>query len=389
MTQHALLSASGAHKWLACTASARLEAEFPDTTSEFAREGTLAHSIAELKLRRYAIEPMSPTTFTRRMNKLKKDPLYQKEMDGYTEEYLDCIKQIMLAYDTKPYVVAEKKVDFSQFVPKGFGTADCLIMTPDALHVVDFKYGKGVPVDAKDNPQLKLYALGALSEYGLLYQFKTIHIHIVQPRLKILGTDTFSRAALTEWGNSVVKPKAKDAFDGPGEFHPGDHCRFCRARAQCKARCEYYAALAETAKENANPALITLSELGEYLKKAGALKKWAEDLQAYALSSCLAGKTVPGWKAVEGRGSRVFTSTDEAFKVLTDNGIDESLLYSRVPATLAQTEKIIGKKVFETLLSKYVIKNPGKPTLAPESDKREAISNVVSAKDVFKPVGGN
>ena len=117
-------------------------------------------------------------------------------MDGYTEEYLDCIKQIMLAYDTKPYVVAEKKVDFSQFVPKGFGTADCLIMTPDALHVVDFKYGKGVPVDAKDNPQLKLYALGALSEYGLLYQFKTIHIHIVQPRLKILGTDTFSRAAL-------------------------------------------------------------------------------------------------------------------------------------------------------------------------------------------------
>lgn len=139
-------------------------------------------------------------------------------MDGYTEEYLDCIKQIMLAYDTKPYVIAEKKVDFSQFVPKGFGTADCLIMTPDALHVVDFKYGKGVPVDAKDNPQLKLYALGALSEYGLLYQFKTIHIHIVQPRLKILGTDTFSRTALTEWGNSVVKPKAKEAFDGPENF---------------------------------------------------------------------------------------------------------------------------------------------------------------------------
>lgn len=389
MTQHALLSASGAHKWLRCTASARLEAEFPDTTSEFAREGTLAHSIAELKLRRYAIEPMSPATFTRRMNKLKKNPLYQKEMDGYTEEYLDYIKQIMLAYDIKPYIVAEKKVDFSQFVPEGFGTADCLIMTPDALHVVDFKYGKGVPVDAKDNPQLKLYALGALSEYGLLYQFKTIHIHIVQPRLKILGTDTFSRTALTEWGNSVVKPKAKEAFDGPGEFHPGDHCRFCRARAQCKARSEYYAALAETAKENANPALITMAELGEYLKKAGALKKWAEDLQAYALSSCLSGKTVPGWKAVEGRGSRVFTSTDEAFKVLTDNGIDESLLYSRVPATLAQTEKIIGKKVFETLLSKYVIKNPGKPTLAPESDKRKAISNVVSAKDIFKPVGGN
>lgn len=184
MTRHALLSASAAHRWLECTAAPRLELQFPDTTSDYAKEGTLAHAIAELKLRRYAIEPMSKATFTRRHTKLKKDnDLYQAEMESYTDEYVDRIKELMLHYKTKPYVVAEKRVDFSQFVPQGFGTADCLIMTGEDLHVIDFKYGKGVPVDAVGNSQLRLYALGALQEYSLLYGFKHIYMHIIQPRI--------------------------------------------------------------------------------------------------------------------------------------------------------------------------------------------------------------
>ena len=188
--QHALLSASASARWLQCTAAPQMEAKFPDTTSEFAREGTLAHSIAELKLRAYAVEPMAKSTFTRHMNQLKKDELYQPEMDTHTETYLDYIKGILLSYKTKPYTVVEKRVDFSQYVPRGFGTADCLIMAPNELHIVDFKYGKGVPVDANNNSQMRLYALGALNAYQLLYQFKTVHMHIVQPRIQNFSQET-------------------------------------------------------------------------------------------------------------------------------------------------------------------------------------------------------
>lgn len=387
MTQHALLSASAAHRWLACTAAPLLEATFPDTTSSFAKEGTLAHSIGELKVRRYAVEPMSNGTFTRRFNKLKKDELYQSEMDGYTEEYLDYIKNTMLQYPVKPYVVIEKKVDFSHIVPKGFGTADCLIMTPEILHVIDFKYGKGVPVSAEDNPQMRLYAVGALKAYGLLYSFKEIHMTIVQPRIGNISEALITPAELQMWATNEVAPKAQEAMAGKGTFEPGEHCRFCRAKAQCKARSEHYAAYQKLTA--GNPSLLTMQELGAYLGIAKQLKSWADDLQDYSLTCCLDGKDVPGWKAVEGRGSRVFTDQTAAFKILMDNGIDEALLYNRVPLTLAQSEKVVGKKEFNDLLADYIIKNIGKPTLAPEADNRPAISNQVKAKDVFTKLEEN
>lgn len=387
MTKHALLSASAAHRWLQCTAAPRMEAKFPDTTSEFAKEGSLAHKIAELKLRSYAIEPISHATYTRRMNKLKKDELYQSEMDGHTETYLDYIKGILLSYKVKPYVAAEKRVDFSQYVPDGFGTADCLIMAPKELHVIDLKYGKGVPVDAANNPQMRLYALGALSAYQFLYQFETVHMHIIQPRINNFSQETLGIEQLTQWAESVVKPKAQEAYtEGKGQFHPGDWCRFCRAKAQCKARSEAYAAMAATAEEKHDPTMITMPELGEYLKKAKQLKEWAEDLQEYALSQCLQGVHVPGWKAVEGRGSRTFTDTDAAFGKLMQNGIDESILYERVPLTLAKTEKAIGKKLFAELCGEFIEKKPGKPALAPESDKRPALDLTPKAADVFKSI---
>lgn len=385
--QHALLSASSAHRWLKCTAAPQMEQKFPDTTSTYAAEGTLAHSIAELKLRAYAVEPMSHATFTRRLNKLKKDELYQAEMDGYTETYLDYIKGILLSYKAKPYVVAEKKVDFSSYVPKGFGTADCLIMAHDDLHIVDFKYGKGVPVDAANNPQMRLYALGALSAYQLLYRFKVVHMHIVQPRINNFSQETLGVDILKAWAADVVAPKAQEAAskDG-GAFNPGEWCRFCRAKAQCKARAEAYAQYADVAHEKRDMTMITMSELGDYLKTAKLLKDWADDLQEYAQSCAMKGIHIPGWKLVEGRGSRVFTDMDAAFSKLMENGIDESVLYERVPLTLAKTEKAIGKKLFADLCDEFIERKPGKPALVPESDKRPALDPTPKATDVFKPI---
>ena len=383
MTQHALLSASSAHRWLECTAAPLLEAEFPDTTSTYAKEGTLAHAIAELKVRKYAVEPMTKRAYTAALKKLQKDPLYQEEMDHHTDAYLDYIKAIILKQKETPKVVTEQTVEFDDYVPDGFGTADCLIMLPDELYVVDFKYGKGVPVDARDNPQMRLYALGAIKEYGWMYGFNRIHTCIVQPRIDNYSEDVISRKDLEDWGLKVVKPAADEAMSGKGHYKPGSWCRFCRAKQQCGARCQYYADMYEPSLVSRNPALIDMHQLGIYLQKAKELKAWAEDLQEYALTCCLEGKDVPGWKAVEGRGSRAFTDPDAAFEALQKACIPKETLYNYVPLTLAQAEKVVGKKEFAAILGDMIQKNPGKPTLVPESDKRPAVSNVVKAADVF------
>lgn len=390
---HALLSASSAARWLVCPPSARLEENFPDTTSAFAREGTLAHELAELKLRRYAIEPMTQRTYTARFNRLKKHDLWQNEMDEHTETYLDYIKGVMLSYPAKPYVVAEKRVDFSAYVPKGFGTADCLIFAGSTLHVIDFKYGKGVPVSAEDNPQMKLYALGALLGYKLLYSIDTVKMAIIQPRLNSISEWETSADALSDWG-ATVKMIAPIAYAGEGNFNPGDHCRFCKAKVQCKARAEKCMellpeALKLTEENKKNPfkaisGLYSNEDLPRYIKAGAIIKAWYEDICEHALALCLNGEEVPGYKAVEGRGSRAFTDTDEAFSTLIAAGIDEAMLYERKPLTLAQTEKVVGKAKFAGLVGNYIVNNPGKPTLVPESDKRQAINNVVKATDVFK-----
>lgn len=384
--QHALLSASSAHRWLECTAAPKMEAKFPDTTSEFAREGTLAHDFAELKLRGYAVEPMSQSTFRHRLDTLRTNKLYQPEMDTHTDAYFDYVKEILLSYPAKPYVVVEKRVAFDAYVPQGFGTADCLIMAPGELHVIDFKYGKGVPVSPTNNPQMRLYALGALAAYQLLYQFERVHMHIVQPRLNAYGQETIEVKALQRWAEDVVIPKAQEAASDNGKFNPGEWCKFCRAKAQCKARAEKYAAMVEVAHEKRDMTMITMPELGKYLEAVKLLKEWADDLQEYGLSCGLQGIHVPGWKVVEGRGSRAFTDADAAFEKLMQNGIEESVLYERVPLTLAKTEKAIGKALFTELVGDYVEKRPGKPTLAPESDKRPPMKLTQNAADVFKKI---
>lgn len=381
-TQHALLSASGAHRWLHCTGSPLLEKDFPDSTSVYAQEGTLAHELCELKLMAYTGE-ITKRKLTSMKNRLMKSELWQPEMDSTSEAYLDYIKDITMSYTVKPVILTEKRVDFSRYVPEGFGTADCLILAGDTLHVIDYKHGKGVVVDADHNPQMMLYALGAMSELSLLYRFKFVHMTIVQPRVSNISEFTMTADELREWGESVVKPKAEAAISGNGTFEAGDWCRFCRAKQQCKTRYEANDSLYPELSAQHDPRLITLEELGEYLKRGKDMVAWLEDMKEYALSESLAGADVPGWKAVEGRGSRAFTDTDEAVDTLIKNGIDESVLYERRVLTLAQMEKAVGKKAFGELVGDLVIKNPGKPTLVEESDKRPKITNQPTAADVF------
>lgn len=394
MTAHARLSASGAARWLACPPSVKLEENFPDTDSVYAAEGTLAHSVAELKVRKYAVEPMSTRTFNTRLNKLKKHELWQPEMDVYTDEYLDYIKAEMLSYATKPFVTVERRVDFSDVVPGGFGTADCLILAGNVLHVIDFKYGKGVPVEAEGNPQMRLYAYGAVRAYALLYSFDTVKMTIFQPRLKNISEAEISVDDLRHWAQEEVKPVALLADKGEGEYNPGPHCKFCRAKAECKARAEACMALVPAAEDWQEKSkgtvkaagLYTPEELAEYLKKGALLKDWYSDITEHALTLCLNGVDVPGYKAVNGRNSREFSDLDAAFGVLTANGVDEAVLYERRPLTLAQTEKVVGAKTFKELVGAYILTKPGKPTLVPASDKRQAITNEVKAADVFTKI---
>lgn len=382
---HALLSASSAHRWLACTPSARLEEGFPDTASEAAREGTLAHELAEAKVRNYFYTAdFGKRKLNNFVKKLKGDGLWQDEMMGYTDDYLDYIKSAALAYENVPFVAIEKRVDLGDWIPEGFGTADCILIGGGVLQVVDFKYGKGVAVRAEENPQMKLYALGAYKACGMLYPVKSIKMSIVQPRIQ---------DGVSEWGCSPehllafgehVKQRAALAFKGEGEFTPGDaQCRFCRARAKCRARAEENMRLAFAIDKK--PPLLSNGEVGQYLKQGRDVARWLADLKDYALAECLAGRSIPGWKAVEGRSVRAWSDMDKAFDVLIKSGIaPEEMLWEKKPLSLAQVEKLVGKKDFTDAVGSFVAKTPGKPALVEESDKRAAVTNTVSAADAFR-----
>ena len=381
---HALLSASGAHRWLACTPSAKLEEQFPDTTSEEAREGTLAHELAELKVRNYFYPgDVSKRKLTFAIKKLKEDELWQDEMLTHTDTYIDYIRDVSIKLPSMPYVAVEKRVEFGTYAPDGFGTADCIMLQGETLHVIDFKYGKGVPVSAEENPQMMLYALGAYIAYSMLYQIKRIHMAIVQPRLDNLSEWNCTTEELLKFGE-YVKERATLAVKGEGEYAPSEKvCQFCRAKARCRARAEENVRLAFCVGKK--PPLISNEEVGQYLAQGEDVAKWLKDLQEYALSECLAGKSVPGWKAVEGRSLRAWSDMDAAFDKLVKSGIaEEVMLWEKNPLTLAQVETLVGKKDFKEIVGEYVVKNPGKPTLVKESDKRDAITNKITAEEVFK-----
>lgn len=383
---HALLSASGAHRWLLCTPSAKLEEQFPDTTSEAAREGTLAHELAELKVRNY----FNPADISKRklnaqIKKMKENELWQDEMLGHTDTYIDYIRDVSTKLPSRPYVAVEKRLDLGAYVPEGFGTADCIMLQGEDLFVLDFKYGKGVPVSAEENPQMMLYALGAYKAYSFLYPISRIHMSIIQPRLDNISEWECTLNDLLKFG-LYVSERAALAVKGEGDFCPGEkQCRFCRAKQQCRARADHNVRMAFSPDKGKMPPLISSEEVGRYLLEGEDLEKWLKDLREWALAECLAGKQVPGWKAVEGRGSRDWTDMEAAFEKLTKSGVtEEAMLWEKKPLTLAQVEKMVGKKDFQDAVGEFVIKKPGKPALVKESDKREAITNRVTAAEAFK-----
>jgi len=394
--KHALLSASSAARWLACTAAPRFEESLPETTSEYAEEGRTAHAMAELKVLK-KFTPMSSRSYTTKLNKIKKEPLYDPEMDKTTDLYIEHLLEQAMLYDSPPTVAAEVKVDFAEYVPEGFGTCDCVMIGGDTLSITDYKHGKGVPVSATGNPQMRLYALGALKRYAPVFgdRITKVRMSIDQPRLDSYTTDTITVEELRAWGESI-KPTAQKAFSGLGEFVPGDHCRFCRGKAQCRARANVNTALEDfkdcvplssisegslipqefahigpLTGEVIRPTL-TDAEIGALLIRGQHLVQWYKDLEEYALKTMLEGGAIDGWKLVAGRSNRTFTDHDAAAQAVIAAGYDEALVYDRKPKTLTELEKLMGKADFAEKIGGYVVKPLGKPTLALLSDKREA-----------------
>ncbi len=392
--QHALLSASGAKKWINCPASARLEEALPDEESAYAAEGTLAHAIGELKLTKlFTDKNMTDRTYKTRINKLAKDPLYQKEMDGYTDQYVDYVTGIAYGFAYAPFVTVEKRLDYGDWAPSGFGTGDCILIYGSELHVIDFKYGKGVPVSAEDNPQMKCYGLGALKEFGMIFPIATVTLHIVQPRINNFSSWSISRQDLTDWGEKTLKPAAEKAYAGDGGCNPGSWCDegFCKLRATCRARADMHLSLMSEA-EDPNPAGNTImrlppalsnEEVGAILKDAQFLASWVKKLETYATDEIVAGREVPGWKLVEGRSNRALTDQEKAFTELQEAGYDEALLYNRVPLTLTALEDLVTKEHKASILTKYITKPQGKPTLVPADDTRSAMQLRPSAEEAF------
>lgn len=357
---HAVLSASASSRWLACPPSAKLNAEIPDTTTDYAREGTCAHELAEYKVNKLlGIEAKDPT---------ENLDFYDSEMEDCTESYAQYIAEQISKY-SDPVVMVEQRLDFSRYVPGGFGTGDCIIVADDVLTVIDYKHGKGVPVSAENNSQMMLYALGALKLFDSLYDIKEICMVIFQPRIENVSESVISVSDLLHWAENELKPKAELAAKGEGKFCAGEHCRFCKVKATCRKRAEYNLTLAQY--DFAPAATLEDREIEAILEKADVLTAWAADVKEYALSQALAGKQWAGYKVVEGRSNRKYTdekAVAEAVRAIGENPYSEP----EILGITAMTKLLGGKKKFDELLSKYVCKPQGKPTLVPASDKRKA-----------------
>lgn len=382
---HALLSASGAKRWLSCTPSARLEQQFREEESSYAAEGTFAHSLAELILR-YNNGELTKQTFTRRYNKMKEDSFYNKELDDYVSDYTKMVWEII--NETKAscpdaLMLFEQRLDFSEYVPDGFGTCDVVIVADDVVNVIDLKYGKSIGVSAEDNPQLRLYSVGAYVEHSMLYDIQRVRMTIIQPRLDNVSIEELTAEELLVWAHNEVGPKAKLAIDGEGDFCVGDHCRFCKARKTCRARAEYNLDLAKY--EFADSELLSGDEIGEILKKADELARWVTDITGYALTQALKGEKFDGWKLVEGLSRRKYMDKEQVAATLMTAGYHLKDIYKPEELIgITDMTKLLGKKQFEELLSDLVVKPEGKPTLVPETDKRPELNSVEKAKREFE-----
>ncbi len=375
MGRHAVLSASSSHRWTKCTPAARLELEFDDTQSPAAAEGTAAHALAEHKLRK-ALKMRSKKPIS---------PFDCDEMDEHTDAFVSFIlEQLERAKQScaDPLVLIEQRLDFSKYVPDGFGTGDVVLISDKTLHIIDLKYGMGILVNAEHNSQMMLYSLGALEIYDSLYDITEVSMTIFQPRRENISTWTIPVNELRDWAENELKPKADLAFKGEGEYCPGDWCTFCRAAVKCRARAEEKLKLAQS--EFRFPPLLTDVEIEEVLGKLSDITKWANDLLAYATDAAVNhGKEWSGYKVVAGRSIRKFKNEDAVAEAAKASGYKD--IYKQSLITLTEFEKLMGKAKFNEVLGDLIYKPPGKPTLVPVSDKRPTL-NVSSAINEFNEI---
>lgn len=371
MGRHALLSASASKRWLNCTPSARLETQFSDDESPYAAEGTAAHALAEHKLKR---------TLKRRSK--RPVTVYDcDEMEECTDDYVSYIMEQVQEAElccTDPVVLIEQHLDYSRYVEGGFGTGDCLIVADGILSVVDLKYGKGLLVEADNNPQMMLYALGALELFDVIYDIDRIRMTIYQPRLENISTWEISVEELQSWVEEVLVPKARLAARGEGEYCSGSWCRFCKARSQCRARAESFLKLAQM--EFRPPALLEEGEIAEVLSVADELAKWAADVYSFATDEAIVrGRQWSGFKLVEGRSNRKYTSEEDVAEAAKTAGYMD--IYKSSLIGITEMEKLLGKKQFQEILGGLVYKPQGKITLVPESDKRQPVETATAEAD--------
>ena len=371
---HALLSASSAHRWLECPASAVAAEAYPQQDTEFTREGTLAHEVAE-------------TIATGVSEQLMKDR--QSPGSGIDKEMLDCAIgyrdyiEEQKKSDTA-HVLLERRVDFSPWVPDGFGTCDCIILQGDTMTVIDYKYGVGVPVSAVDNPQLKLYALGALNDYGFAFDVDKVEMHIYQPRINNISVENMTVDELMNWAEQTVKPTAKKAAQGKGGYKPGGHCRFCPHGGKCRTLTKHCTEFVETHDLRVGVPKLAPFEVAEVLAMEPVIALWLKRVKEQALTTLLDGGEIPGYKVVEGKlGNRKWSNELQVAEALKAAGYSQEDYTETKLLSPAAMDKAIGKKKVAELLTECIERSPGAPTIAPEHDKRPAYDRLAEAKKDF------
>lgn len=364
MGKHALLSASSSHRWISCPPSARLCENCEDQSSEFAKQGTDAHSLCQYKvesaLEMDTADPIESLNF------------YDEEMECCAESYASYVMEQRaktMERCTDPVVLVEQKLDFSKYVPEGFGTGDCVIIADGTLSVIDYKHGKGILVEAEKNPQMLCYALGALELFDGIYDIDTVSMTIFQPRRENVSTYTVTKEELLQWAADVLIPRAKLAYAGEGEFMAGEHCQFCKVKATCRKRAKYNLELARYDFEM--PATLEDEEIETILAKADDLAAWVSDIKEFALQSAVSGKEWTGWKLVEGRSNRKYTDESAVAEAVTAAGFNP---YEQKLLGITAMTSVLGKKQFENILGSLTYKPQGKATLVPESDKRPVMN---------------
>ena len=368
MINHSLLSASSSHRWLHCPPSARLCEGYDDKGSNFAAEGTDAHALCEYKLRAaLGMEAKDPTE-----DLSWYDAEMEESANGYAAFVMELVEEAKKNC-SDPVVLIEQRLDYSRYVAEGFGTGDCVIIADGTLHIVDFKYGRGILVEAEDNPQMMLYALGALELFDCLYDIDTVSMTIFQPRRGNVSTYTLPKADLYEWADTVLAPAAELAWSGEGEYHCGEWCQFCKAKADCRKRANANMELAKY--EFKQPPLLTDEEVEEILGRIDELIAWASDIRDYALQAAIGGKHWTGYKLVEGRSNRKYTDERAVVAAVRAAGYDP---YEHKVLGVTAMTTMLGKKQFNDILGGLVTKPQGKPTLVPDSDKRPAMTNIIN-----------